>query len=188
MEGHFVRIVQSVEPLDDSIYGPLYRCSLTLKDGTYLPCAVLQSKTKIVELAERRLNDERGNQDILSSFVAGGNRVNDYDVADAEPSRFAIPLALLRQIHGETTMGWTGWVFEMTDGALFSYGSSFHMEFFQLPGGYEFSSVEKVHNHSFVSKDGQLCSLTQGGLPPDDYDMGSVLRERPYFECPLEGL
>jgi hypothetical protein len=98
--------------------------------------------------------------------VASGNRINDYDVVDAAPSRFAPPLALLKQIHGETTMAWTGWVFEMRDGRMFPYGSSFSMKFFQLPDGYSFDDVAKVHNHSFLSTAGELLTLGQGGMPP----------------------
>jgi hypothetical protein len=45
---------------------------------------------------------------IVSSFVASGNRVAAYDVAEALQSRFAPPLPLLSRIQGETTMGWTG--------------------------------------------------------------------------------
>jgi hypothetical protein len=188
MQPHFERIVKSVEPLVDSVYGPLYRCSLTLKDGTFLPCAVLQSKNKLVELATRRLREETGDaaQRVFKSFVSAGNRVNDYDVADAAPSRFAPPVELLRQIRGETSMGWTGWVFEMKDGSLFPYGSTFLMEFFQLPDGYEFSDVATVHNHSVVSEDGNVSPLRRAGLPR--YGARSVLRERPYFVCPLDGL
>ena len=196
MKPHFQRILDTVEPLEDSIYGPKYRCALTLKDGTELPCAILQSKSKIVDLAKRRFKEEQswkrklGGADsygqIVSVFVTGGNRINDYDVVDAAPSRFAPPLALLRQIHGETTMAWTGWVFEMSDGRLFPYGSSFSMEFFQLPDGYSFDDVSKVHNHSFLSTSGELRTLEQGGMPPDDYDRTNLLRERVYFTCAIE--
>jgi hypothetical protein len=198
MKPHFEEIVSKVEPIHDSIYGPRYRCELTLKDGTFLPCAILQSKSKVIELAKRRIKEEMtgkgkiGGPDpygqILSVFVAGGNKVNDYDVASASPSRFAPPLSLLREIKGETTMAWTGWVFEMTDGKLFSYGSSFHMEFFDLPGGYTFDEVSKVHNHSYVSKNGSLVSLVQGGLIPTDYDIASLFREKVHFLCYLDGI
>jgi len=196
MKPHYQRILDTVEPLDDSIYGPKYRCSITLKDGTELPCAILQSKNKIVELAKRRIREEQsgrgrlGGSDpygqIVSIFATGGNRINDYDVADATPSRFAPPLALLRQIHGETTMGWTGWVFEMSDGKLFPYGSSFSMEFFQIPDGYTFEDVAKVHNHSFLSSNGELRKLKQGGIPPEDYDPDKLFREKVYFTCAIE--
>ena len=73
-------------------------------------------------------------------------------------------MSLLRQIHGETTMAWTGWVFEMSDGALFSYGSSFRMDFLDLPPGYLFEDIVQVHNHGYVSDKGVLVSLTQGGF------------------------
>lgn len=191
----FQDIISCVDPLPDSIYGPLYRCALTLKDGTYLPCVVLQSKQKIVDLAKRRIKQELdgkgclGGPDpygqIVSSFATGGNRINDYDVASAEPSKFAPPIALLRQIHGETTMAWTGWVFEMADGELFAYGSSFRMEFLQLPEGYGFNDVAKVHNHSFLTKGGSLASLTQGGMLPQEYDRNVIFRECVHFTCAI---
>jgi len=198
MDKRFQDILSNAEPIPDSIYGPRYRCALTLKDGTHIPCAVLQSKTKLVELAKRRIKDEMsgngslGGSDpygqILGVFVAGGNRVNDYDVASSAPSRYAPPLALLRQIHGETTMGWTGWVFEMGDGKLFAYGSGYTMEFFDLPEGYSFNEVVKVHNHSFLSRDGALVGLEQGGRPPADYPPDKLLRERVYFTCHIDGI
>lgn len=198
MDNRFQDILASVEPLPDAIYGPRYRCSLTLKDGTHIPCAILQSKAKLVELAKRRIKEEMAGKgriggpdpygQIVSVFVAGGNRLNDFDVASVSPSRFAPPLSLLRQIHGETTMAWTGWVFEMHDGKRFAYGTSFTMEFFDLPEGYTFDDVTKVHNHSFVSAEGTLQSLQQGALLPADYRPENLLRERIYFTCNIDGI
>lgn len=198
MDKRFQEIVSKIEPIPDPIYGPRYRCSLTLKDGTEIPCAVLQSKAKLIELAKRRIKEEMSGRgkiggpdpyaQILSVFVAGGNRVNDYDVASIAPSRHAIPLPLLNQIHGETTMAWTGWVFEMKDGKLFAYGSSFLMEFFDLPEGYDFSDVVKVHNHSFLSQDGELVSLERGGRLPPNYSPDKLFRERVFFTCYIEGV
>lgn len=192
------KIISSVEPFEDRSYGPRYRCSLTLKDGTFLPCAVIQSKERLVELAKRRIKEEIdgaghiGSPDpygqVVSTLVASGNRVNDYDVLSAEESRFAIPLGLLKRIHGETFMSWTGWVFRMRDGQLFSYGTSFLMEFFQLPDGYDFSDVVEVINHSFVDAEGNVGKLREGGSPPEDYEIDGVLRERPFFICAVDGI
>jgi len=189
-------IISTVEPLEDSTYGPLYRCSLTLKDGTFLPCAVLQSKERLVEWAKRRISEEMNRQNratdddpfgrIVSVFTVGGNRINDYDVLSATPSKYAIPRSLLQQIHGETTMGWTGWVFRMKDGRLFSYGSDFQMEFFQLPDGYDFTDVESVINHSFVDAGGVVASLQRGAHLPRGYRTDSVFRERPFFRCAVD--
>jgi hypothetical protein len=196
MDKRFQDVISSVEPLPDSIYGPRYRCALTLRDGTHLPCAVLQSKAKLIELAKRRIKEEMSGKgkiggpdpfgQLLSSLVVGGNRVADYQVASACASPYAPPLALLRQIHGETTMAWTGWVFEMKDGKLFQYGSSFSMEFFNLPEQYRFDDVEKVHNHSYLSKDGALASLQRGAMLPADYVRENLFRERAYFACNID--
>jgi hypothetical protein len=149
-------------------------------------------------LAKRRIAEEMSGNgkiggpdpygEILSAFVAGGHNVNDYEVVSASPSRHAPPLALLEQIHGETTMAWTGWVFEMSDGKLFAYGSSFSMEFFNLPDGYSFKDVTKVHNHSFLSEDGSLVSLVRGGLLPAGYAPKNLFRERIYFTCYIDGI
>jgi hypothetical protein len=192
------KITDGVEPLDHKFYGPRYRCSLTLKDGTFLPCVLLQSRKRLVELAKRRIQEEIngrgriGGDDpygqIVSSFVASGNRVAAYDVAEAIQSRFAPPLQLLSRIQGETTMGWIGWVFRMRDQSVFSYGSSFRMEFLQLPDGYEFSDVEEVINHSFVNPAGTLSRLEQGQLLPEEYRQTKLLRERASFSCAVDGI
>ena len=85
-------------------------------------------------------------------------------------------------------MGWTGWVFEMKDGKCFSYGSSFLMEFFNMPEGYSFEDVAKVHNHSYLSTDGALINLRQGGLLPDGYSRVNIFRERVFFTCYIDGI
>jgi hypothetical protein len=119
-----------------------------------VPCAVLQSRERLVELAKRRIKEEMSGKgfiampdpygQIVNSFVTHGNLINDYEVSSASESKYAIPLDLLSQIHGETAMGWTGWVFKMNDGKLFSYGSTFHFEFFQLPEAMIFQTLVRL--------------------------------------------
>jgi hypothetical protein len=71
---------------------------------------------------------------------------------------------------------------------MFSFGSSFAMEFFQLPEGYEFADVAEVINHSFVDSNGALVSLERGGFLPEGYPFGSVFRERVFFTCAVDGI
>jgi hypothetical protein len=139
MDNPFRHVIDTVEPFEDSIDGRQYRCALTLRDGTHLPCVVIHSKQRLVELAKRLIKEGIDGQGILgvdplrgddpygqvvARFIAEVNRINEYDVRSASPSPFAPPISLLRQIHGETTMSYTGWVFEMSDGKMFSYGST----------------------------------------------------------------
>jgi hypothetical protein len=184
----------AVEPFPDSILGEGYRCSVYLNDGTHLPCVMLRKSSPATELAMRRFKQEKkadglfrsGNsyENIVKLFVTSGNRVNSYDIVKIEASRYAIPLSLLRQIEGETTMSWTGFVLAMRDGKLFAFGTTFLAEFFNLPNGYAFTDVISVHNHSYISGNGELKSLTQGmSAQPSDYDTSLVYRERPYFVC-----
>ena len=58
------------------------------------------------------------------------------------------------------------------------------MEFFNIPESFSFSDVVTIHNHSYVSPDGQLRSLAQGTkISSADYGISPVCRERPYFVC-----
>lgn len=193
------QIVAVVEPLEEEFYGSVYRCSLTLRDGTHLPCATLQSRRRYVDLAKRRIKEEMSGQgvfspqmdgyhEIVENFAAGGSQVDDYNVALAGTSRYAVPRHLMEQIHGETTMAWTGWVFRMRDGRCFSYGSPFRWDFLDLPDGYEFSDIVEVINHSYVDGEGQVRPLVRGGLLPEGYACGEVLRERIYFTCYVDGI
>lgn len=189
-------LMSGVEEFPDSVYGPGYRCSASLIDGTFLPCVMLRASGATIQLALRRFEEEKkgsgifglksGYEEIVKHFVTSGNRVNSYDIARVESSRYAIPLTLLRQIQGETTMSWTGFVLEMRNGRCFSFGTTFLREFFDLPENYMFEDVVRVHNHSYVSKSGELRNLREGlrglGLP-NDYDPNSVFREKPYFTC-----
>ncbi len=185
------------ELFPDSNYGDGYRCSVHLKDGLFLPCVIIRKNDKYVDLACRRLDEEKsgksifknkknGYRDIVKSFVAGGNRINDYDIKSVEKSRFAIPLPLLGQIEGETVMSWTGFVLEMKDGKIFSFGSSFLFAFFDLPDEYDFNSVAKVHNHSYVADSGELVSVRDMEDFTKQYKPSKVYRERPYFECYID--
>ena len=185
------------EPFPDSNYGDGYRCSAYLKDGLFLPCVIIRKNKLYIDLACRRFDEEKGGRsifknkkngyrEIVKSFVTSGNQVNEYDIASVEKSRFAIPLSLLNQIEGETVMSWTGFVFEMMDGKMFSFGSSFLFAFFELPDGYDFNNVVKVHNHSYVSENGELISIRGMNDFAKQYKPSTIFRERPYFECYID--
>ena len=185
------------EPFPDINYGPGVRCSAHLVDGTFLPCVILRLSEPTTRLALRRFKElsptplrtpkNPSYEDVVKTFVAHGNRVNAYDIAKVEESRFAIPLSLLRQIHGETTMAWTGFVLEMKDKSCFSFGTPFLTQFFNLPANYTFQDVAQVHNHSYVSTTGAIASLREGSsTQPQDYDVRQVFRERPYFVCNVD--
>jgi hypothetical protein len=185
------------EPWPDQTYGDGYRCSAYLKDGTYLPCVMLRKSAPLVALAMRRIEEEKkgkgifrssnGYQELIRSFVACGNRVNGYDIDRVEPSRFAIPFSLVKQVQGETTMGWTGFVLEMRDGKLLPFGTTFLAEFFNIPAKNSFEDAVAVHSHSYVSASGELRPLPQGMSElPADYNRSRVNRERPYFTCHID--
>jgi hypothetical protein len=177
-------VAQNVEPLADKIYGNRYRVAAHLRDGTYLPCVVLQSKQARVDLALRRFRELRWKRSqyksVVESFVSAGSRVAPYHIRDVEVSPFAWPIALLSQIHGETRMGWTAFVVEMKDGTMYSYGTEFNFGFFDLPAN---CTHAKIHSGMIYSK--------VRGLEPYSLAASKEMqtwREKPFFACYLKAL
>ena len=177
----------SIEPLPDGIYGNRYRAAVRLLDGTHLPCVVFQSRKSQVELALRRFDQLRNQPSqynaVVEVFVAGGSRINDYEISEVEPSPYAWPLAILKQIHGETVMSWTAFVVEMRDGTMHSYGTSFCFEFFDMPAGYTYTDIARIHSGMLYSQ--------ERGLQAFSLDLQKEIqpyREKPFFTCYLKEL
>ena len=170
----------NVEPLPAQLpFGKRFRVSGVMKDGTRLPCIVFESSTNWIDLAIRRFDQTRkawGKQteyrSIVSLFVTKGNTVNDYDLADISLSSNAIPLQALSQIGGETSMSWTEFYAEMSDGAEFRFGTSFLTEFFDMPDGYSATDISKI------------TPAVRGQLPRIE----RIYREKPFFTCYAEWL
>ena len=176
-----------IEPLQDRIYGNRYRVSAHLIDGTYLPCVIFQSRTKQVELALKRFEQLKSQPDqyrmVVGSFVSSGSHIADYDVLSVESSPFAWSLDILKMIHGETVMAWTAFVVEMDDGKRFSYGTTFRMEFFDLPNGYSFKNIKNIYS-------GMVHSDLEGTRPftHEHSEKNKYIREKPFFTCFVDGI
>jgi hypothetical protein len=178
---------KNIEPLSDRIYGNRYRVAARLIDDTYLPCVIFQGKKSQVDLALSRFEQLRGQPSqyrmVVESFVAGESCVADYQLKMVEPSPFAWPIATLKQIHGETVMSWTAFVVEMKDGTMYSYGTTFCTEFFDLPQGYSYADIARIHSGMVYSQEGGLQSFSM-----DLMKQIQPYREKPFFTCFLNGL
>ena len=201
-EEHIIKFLkENVEPYRYSVYDFGYRAAAYLKDGVYLPCVMFRNPSTIVDLAIRRFKEEQkensvfkkasglGYYNIVKNFVTNGNCVNEYDIERVDKSKYAFPLAIQKQITGETTMGWTGFAAKMKDGKIFGFGTSFTFEFFSIPEGYAVEDIVEIINHSYVLTTGELRSHRQGPLTrPEEYKDAVVYREKPYFDCYIDNL
>jgi hypothetical protein len=141
-----------VEPLPACApCGERYRVSATLTDGTLLPCVIIERASYTVDLAIKRFEDSRNSDDpymgyraLVRSFVTQANTVNEYDLRDLSLSRFAIPRARAQEMGGETSMSWTEFYATMRDGQEFRFGTSFLIEFFDMPDGYAAEDIIKI--------------------------------------------
>lgn len=185
-EARIVRfLVENVKPLKDSIYGDYYRASAYLRDGTYLPCVAFSNPTRLIDLAIRRFAETAEDEDhhrlVAGSFVAGRSAVPIYDVSSVELSPYAWPEEILRQIRGETTMGWTSFTAKMKDGKVFGFGTPFNFEFFDLPEGYGCGDIAEIHSGMIVDEDGVEKEFSH------DWSR-KCYRDRPFFYCYTESL
>jgi len=173
-------VKKEVEPLPPHPpYGERYRISATLTDGSYLPCVIVESATRTVDLAIKRFDETRQSEDpmmgyriIVKSFVTGGNAVNYYDLSEVSLSPFAIPLARIMEVRGETSMNWTEFYAIMRDGKEFRFGTTFLTEFFSMPQGYTSSDIVRI------------IPAVRGEKPRIEM----IYRERPFFTCFVDGL
>jgi hypothetical protein len=191
----------NIEPLEDRSFGPGYRASVYLTDGTFLPCVIFRNQKAVVDLAIKRFKEERignsilkfpsgnGYYEVVKSFVVQGNCINAYDIGGVEKSNFAFPLLIQKQIKGETTMGWTCFAAKMKDGKYIGFGTSWGIEFFQMPDGYSTEDIEEIINHSYVLHTGELRNHRDSSATrQEDYKNAVVYRERPFFECYIDNL
>ncbi len=174
----FVR--KHVEPLPAyPPYGERYRVAATMIDGTPLPCVVIESASRTVDLALKRIDETRKSSDpymgyraIVTSFATRGNSVNDYDLKELAQSRFAIPVARMNEIGGETSMSWTEFYAVMKDGAEFRFGTIYRTEFFDMPSGYSAADIARI------------VPAVRGEKPRQEH----IYRDKPFFTCYVEGL
>jgi hypothetical protein len=180
-------LISNIEPLVFLHYSNKYRASVILVDGTELPCVVFESKKHQVDLAIKRFKENNKPQElyrtIVESFVTNRSTLAWYEIKSVKASPFAWPVSILNNIHGETTMGWTAFVVEMDDGRYFSYGTSFSIEFFDLPKGYTFNNIKSIYS-------GMKSSEVDGVIPfrqPNKQEI-HTFREKTFFTCYLDGL
>jgi hypothetical protein len=191
----------NVQPLEDNAYGIGYRASATLKDGTFLPCVIFRNPSKLVHLAIRRFKEEQtaksifsklsgvGYRDIVKTFVASGNCLNHYDIARVDKSRFAFPLNIQMQIKGETSMSWTAFVAKFKDGRHLGFGTTWNLEFFDLPDDIQAEDIVEIINHSYLLKTGEIVAHRSSFDRVTRKDeLEKIYSDRPFFECYVDNL
>lgn len=184
--GKFLR--NEIKAIPHEIYGPRYRVAAYLKDGTYLPCVVLQSKKKTTELALKRFEELKEKKSqyemVVETFVAEGNSVAPYNIQEIEVSPYAWPQEMTNKIKSETTMGWTCFVAEMNDGKKFNFGTNFSLRFFDHPENYSYKDIKKIHTGKVYLETEEMVPYRSLRQKPDI----KFYNEKPFFVCYSEYL
>jgi len=171
---------ENIPPLRDGVFGDLYRASAYLRDDTYLPCVIFSNPEKLINLAIRRFAETAKNEYehrlVVESLVTRRSSVPIYDISRVEESPYSWPEEILRQIHGETTMGWTSFTARMKDGKIFAFGTPFNFEFFDLPNGYGHQDIVEIHSGMIVDENGEEREFSH------DWSR-ECFRDRPFLHC-----
>jgi hypothetical protein len=77
------------------------------------------------------------------------------------------------EIVGETSMSWTQFTATMKDGKRFQFGTAYHDEFFDMPVPYSGADIASI-------TPAERFARPQPGVP--------IFREKPFFECYIDGL
>ncbi len=145
-----------IEPTKDYLGNDEFRCSVSMYDGTNLPCVTIKSAEVRLQMAMSRIESTiyNGVKDarcishyyprILNSFINSGNRITLSNIKDVGISPNAIPVSLLRMIHGKASKSWTQFTGVMNDGNEFSFGTTSSCEFFQMPDGYKGTDIVEI--------------------------------------------
>jgi len=191
---------ENIEPFEDNIYGPGYRVSVYLTDGTYLPCVIFRNSAKVRSLTINRFKESKNENNIFNTAsvidyynIIGSlitcNCLNVYNIAKVEKSPYAFPISIQKQIQGETTMGWTYFVAKMKDGMNIGFGTNLYTDFFDMPQGYSAGDISEITNHSYITQSGQIYTFRVS--PFQDPNNGEKIifhREKPFFVCYLDNL
>jgi len=159
---------ENILPLKDGFYGEGYRASVLLRDNTFLPCVIFRHCGPISKRT--------------------GNYINYSDIASINESPGAFPLNIQMQITSETAMGYTMFVARFKDGRLFNFGTNLNFDFFELSDGYSKEDITEIINHSYVTKAGEVIGHRSARSNELYCEIDHTYRDRPFFECHLDGL
>ncbi|MBP7864140.1 hypothetical protein KA183_20815 [bacterium] len=177
-------LISNLKPWEDSVFGTTYRAAGRLRDGQYLPCIMFGNPKAYLSLAEKRLFDKELRRDeyqfeqVLRTFLVGRSQVNVSDVASVEPSLNAWSEEIIGEIRGETTMGFTFFTAVMKDKKVFSFATSYHFNFFDMPDGYGPCDIAEIHSGMIVAQDGEEKPFSY-----EEAQKITLYREKPFFYC-----
>jgi hypothetical protein len=175
-------IQAGIEEMPEEFGGPGYRCAAWLRDGTYLPCVFVQRIVRSADQLRKSIGDElRGEgqydprtcdpvRQLLKWHLCCPTQIAAHLVERVEPSPFAIPISLLKQVTGEVASYVWLFALETAGGRRFEFSGQdpSSMIFFELPENVSFSDFVTVINPN-----------ARGSLPRCE----TTLRERVFFNC-----
>ena len=71
----------------------------------------------------------------------------------------------------------------MKDGTMYSFGTTFCFEFFELPEGYSYNDIARIHSGMVYSRGQGLVEFSMNPLKDVH-----IYREKPFFTCYLDQL
>lgn len=85
-------------------------------------------------------------------------------------------------------MGWTAFVARFEDGRMLGFGTSWNLEFFNLPPNYNVEDIVEIINHAYLLKSGDVVFHRSFDSISRKDELEIIQPDKPFFECFIDNL
>lgn len=183
-----------IPPVHDTVYGDEYCASVTLNDGTFLPCVVFRHKGKAVELIYDGLHKKRYGiidkrpydmefvqKGIIEHHLVSENLLKfNSDIIRAEQSRYAMPQRIFQ---GMSTVPTHYFLVKFKDGSYenFRWGEGI---FYDVPHNKRLEDITEVFHSKLILRNNEIIELKNlMDWKTNEAKLKQMHTAKPYFVC-----
>ncbi|MGE8434319.1 hypothetical protein [Chryseobacterium joostei] len=191
-EGLIYLLNKFVEPISSTYYGDRYCASVTLNDGTFLPCVEFRHKGKMIELIYKALHEKRYGiidkrpyetefvqKTIIEHNLASENMLKfDSDVIKIEKCKYALPEKNLQKMSGTPTHYF---LVQFKDGSYenFRWGEGL---FYEVPFKKQLEDIVEVFNSKLILQNNEIIELKNlMDWKVNEENLKKIHISKPYF-------
>ncbi|MBL1222471.1 hypothetical protein JET18_16580 [Chryseobacterium sp. L7] len=183
-----------VEPISDRFYGDGYCASVTLDDGTFLPCVVFRHKRKAIENIYHALHEKRYGiidkkpydtefvqRGIIEHGLVSENILKfDADVVKVETCEYAMPEKIIQGMSSTPTHYF---LVKFKDGTYenFRQGEGY---FYEVPAQKKLEDIVEIFNSTLILQNDEIIELKNlMDWKKNEAVLKKIHIARPYFVC-----
>ncbi|MCI3936760.1 hypothetical protein MQX03_06090 [Chryseobacterium aahli] len=183
-----------IEPTSNPFYGDEYCTSVTLIDGTLLPCVAFRHQQKTIELIYKALHEKRyGIKDkkpcdteflqkgIIEHYLTSENILKfDSDTIKVEKCKYAMPERVLQKIVSVPTHYFLA---KFKDGSYENFRRG-EGQFYELPFNKSLDDIVEIFNSALMLQNNEIIELKDlMDWKNNESNLKTIHISKPYFVC-----